>query len=95
MAQVSRHEEMLFELDMKMHIMNHTLHVIMRSLSEIWYENDLFNYVQLQINCMHNAMHTLKDDVDTFYKYLHLLTTQRLMPVRATHNILHTMIHHV
>ena len=35
MAQVSRHEEMLFELDMKMHIMNHTLHVIMRSLSEI------------------------------------------------------------
>ena len=34
MAQVSRHEEMLFELDMKMHIMNHTLCVIMWSLSE-------------------------------------------------------------
>ena len=27
---------------------------------------------------MHNAMHALKDDVDTFYEYLHLLTTQRL-----------------
>ena len=35
MGQVSRHEEMLFELDMKMHIMNHTLCVIMRSLSAV------------------------------------------------------------
>ena len=95
MAQVSRHEEMLFELDMKMHIMNHILCVIMRSLSEIRYENDLFNYVQLQINCMHNAMHALKDDIDTFYEYLCLLATQRLTPVTITPNILCIMLHHI
>ena len=75
--------------------MNHTLHVIMRSLSEVWYEIDLFYYVQLRINCMHNAMHTLKDDMDTFYKYLCLLATQRLTPVMITPNILCTMLHHV
>ena len=95
MAQVSGHEEMLFELDMKMHIMNHTLHVIMRSLSEVWYENDLFDYVQLQINCMHNAMHDLKEDMDMFYEYLCLLATQRLTPVTITPNILCTLLHHV
>ena len=44
---------------------------------------------------MHNAMHTLKDDVDTFYEYLHLLATHRLTPVMITHNILCTMLHHV
>ena len=95
MAQVSRHEEMLFELDMKMHIMNHTLWVIMQSLSEVHYKNDLFNYVQLCINCMHNAMHALKDDVDTFYEYLWLLATQRLTPVTVMPNILCTMLHHI
>ena len=95
MGQVSRHEEMLFELDIKMHIMNHTLHVIMRSLSEVHYENDLFDYIQLQINHMHSAMHALKDDIDTFYKYLHLLATQRLTPVTIMPNILCTMLHHV
>ena len=84
MAQLSRHEEMLFELDMKMYIMNHTLCAIMQSLSEVQYENDLFDYVQLRINCMHNAIHALEDDMDIFYKYLHLLTTQRLTPVIIT-----------
>ena len=44
---------------------------------------------------MHNAMHTLKDYVYTFYKYLCLLATQRLTPVTITPNILHTMLHHV
>ena len=95
MAQVSRHDEMLFELDMKMNIMNHTLCVIMRSLSEVCYENDLFDYVQPQINCMHNAMHTLKEDVDTLYEYLHLPATQRLTPVTITPNILHSLLHHI
>ena len=33
MAQVSHHAEMLFELDIKMHIMNETLCEIMWSLS--------------------------------------------------------------
>ena len=42
----------------------------MSSLSEVRYENDMFNYIQLCINHMHNAMHALKDDVDTFYEYL-------------------------
>ena len=60
MAQVSRHEEMLFELDMNMCIMNQTLHVIMRSLSEIQYKNDLFNWcptpdswIACTMLCMH------------------------------------------
>ena len=44
---------------------------------------------------MHNVMHALKDDVDTFYEYLCLLITQRLTPVTITPNILHTMLHHV
>ena len=44
---------------------------------------------------MHNAMHTLKDDMDIFYKYLCLLATQRLTPVMITSNILCTMLHHV
>ena len=44
---------------------------------------------------MHNAMHALKDDVDTFYEYLHLLATQRLTPIMITPNILCTMLHHI
>ena len=44
---------------------------------------------------MHNTMHGLREDVDTFYEYLHLLATQRLTPVTLTPNILHNLLHHV
>ena len=66
---------MLFELDMKMHIMNETLHKIIRSLSQVCNEIDLMDYIQLQINHMHSAMHALKVDANTFYEFLHLLAT--------------------
>ena len=40
-------------------------------------------------------MHALREDVDTFYEYLHLLSTQWLTPVTITLNILHGSLHHI
>lgn len=47
MTQVSRHEEMLYKLDTKMYIMNQMVQDIMRDLSQIQYEQDLLDYIQL------------------------------------------------
>ena len=38
MHQVSRHEDMLYEMDTKMFIMNKTIQDIMMGISFLWYE---------------------------------------------------------
>ena len=49
MHQVSRHEEMLYEMDTKIFIMNKTIQDIMMSLSFLQYESDLLAYFQARV----------------------------------------------
>ena len=58
MTQLLGHEEMLYELDMKMYIINQTLQEIMRDLPYIRYECDLLDHIQVCLNRMHSSIFT-------------------------------------
>ena len=49
MHQVSRHSEMLYEMDTKMFIINNTLQHIMWSIDALQYESDVLHYFQTRI----------------------------------------------
>ena len=78
MAYVNRHENMLYELDAKLMILNKTLQSIMVQLSYFHYETNLINHMQLCINCIYTAVYALKEDIDALYEYMRVLSTQQL-----------------
>ena len=65
MHQVSRHEEMLYEIDTKMFIMNKTIQDIMMGLNLLQYESDLLAYFQARVLRLHSSLLALKEDVDS------------------------------
>ena len=80
---------------MKIYIINQTLQDIMRNLSYIRYDHDLLDHIQVHLNRMHSSIYALKDDVNSLYKYLHLLTTQHLTPVTIPPNLLQGILQHI
>ena len=78
MHQVSRHEEMLYEMDTKMFIMNKTIQDIMMGISFMHYESDLMAYFQARILRLQSSLYALKGDVDSLYEYMRALATQEL-----------------
>ena len=70
MHQVSRHEEMLYEMDTKMFIMNKAIQDIMMNLSFLQYESDLLAYFQARVLRLHSSHYALKGDVDSLYEYM-------------------------
>ena len=62
--QVSRHEEMLYEMDAKMFIMNKSIQDIMMDISFLWYESDLMAYFQARTLRLHSSLYALKGDID-------------------------------
>ena len=67
--QVSRHKEMLYEMDTKVFIMNKTVLDIMMGLSFLQYESDLLVYVQSRVLRLYSSLYALKD-VDSPYEYM-------------------------
>ena len=64
MHQVSRHGEMLYEMDTKMFIMNKTIQDIMWSIDFLQYESDMLHYFQARILRVHSSLRALRGDVD-------------------------------
>ena len=81
MAHVNRHENMLYELDAKLLILNKTLQSVMVQLSYFRDETNLIDHMQLCINCIYTAVYALKEDIDALYKYMGVLSTQQLNPL--------------
>ena len=81
MAHVNRHENMLYELDAKLLILNKTLQSVMVQLSYFCYETNLTDHMQLCINCIYTAVYALKEDIDALYEYMRVLSTQQLNPL--------------
>ena len=73
MAHVNRYETMLYELDSKLMILNRTLQNVMVQLSNIRYENNLIDNMQMRINHIYTAIYALKEDIDALYKYMSLV----------------------
>ena len=78
MHQVSRHEEMLYEMDTNMFILNKTIQDIMMGISFLWYESGLMAYFQARTPRLHSLLYALKGDVDLLYEYMRALATQEL-----------------
>ena len=81
MAHVNRHETMLYELDSKLTISNRTLQNIMVEISYFQYENNLIDNMQMCINRIYTAIYALKEDIDSLYEYMRVLSTQQLNPL--------------
>ena len=81
MAHVNRHENMLYKLDAKLMILNKTLQSVMVQLSYFHYETNLIDHMQLHINRIYTAVYALKEDIDTLYEYMRVLSTQQLNPL--------------
>ena len=81
MAHFNRHENMLYELDAKLMILNKTLQSVMVQLSYFRYETNLIDHMQLRINRIYTAVYALKEDIDTLYEYMRVLSTQQLNPL--------------
>ena len=88
MHQVSRHSEMLYEMDTKMFIMNKTLQDIMWSIYFLRYESDVIHYFQSRILRVHSSLYALRGDVDSLYEYMRALASQELNPMIIPPDIL-------
>ena len=95
MHQISRHEEMLYEMDTKMFVMNKTIHDIILSISFLQYESDLLDYFQARILRLHSSLYTLKGDVDSLYEYMRALASQELNPMIIPPDILKKILHKI
>ena len=95
MHQVSRHEEMLYEMGTKMFIMNKTIQDIMRHISFLQYESDLLNYFQTRIFRSHSSLYSLKENVDSLYEYMRALASQELNPMLVPPDILKKILHKI
>ena len=95
MHQVSRHEEMLYEMDTKMFIMNKTIQDIMLGISFLWYEFDLLAYFQARILRLHSSLYALQGDVDSLYEYMRALASQELNPMIIPPDILKKILHKI
>ena len=95
MAHVNRHENMLYELDAKLIILNKTLQSVMVQLSYFRYETNLIDHIQLRINHIYTAVYALKEDIDALYEYMRVLSTQQLNPLIISPDMLRYILEQV
>ena len=95
MAPANRHENMLYELDAKLMILNKTLQSVMVQLSYFCYETNPIDHMQLCINHIYTAVYAQKEDIDTLHEYMRVLSTQQLNPVIIPPDILHYVLEQV
>ena len=95
MYQVSRHSEMLHEMDTKMFIMNKTIQDIMWSLDFLQYESDVLHYFQSRILKVHLSLYVLRGDVNSLYEYMRALASQELNPMVIPPDILKKILHKI
>ena len=93
MHQISRHGEMLYEMDTKMLIMNKIIQDIMLSISFLRYGSDLLDYFQARILRVHSSLYALKEDVDSRYEYMRALASRELNPMIIPPDILKRILY--
>ena len=81
MHQVSRHSEILYEMDTKMFIINKTLQDVMWSINVLQYESDILHYFQARIYRVHTSLYALSGDTETLYECMRALASQEFNPM--------------
>ena len=92
MTHVNIHEQMLYELDNKLLIINKTLQDLLIAVSYMKYETDLFNQMQNRLNRMYSSIHGLRFDTDSLYEFMKALAFEQLNPMIIPPNVLQNTI---
>ena len=79
--QVSRHSEMLYEMDTKMFIINNTLPHLMWNINALHYESNVLLYFQTRIYRVHTSLYALWGDIESLFEYMRALASQELNPM--------------
>ena len=95
MHQVSRHSEMLYEMDTKMFIINNTLQHIMWSIDALQYESDMLHYFQTRIYRVHTSLYALRGDTESLYEYMRALASQEINSMIIPPDILKRILHKI
>ena len=93
--QVSRHSEMLYEMDTKMFIINKALQDVMWTINILQYESDVIHYFQSRIFRVHTSLYALRGDVESSYEYMRALLSQELNPMIIPPDILKRILHKI
>ena len=94
MHQVDRHSEMLYELDMKMTIMNKTIQV-MWSIDVMQYKSALMPFFQNKLYRVYSSLYALQSDTDSLFEYMRALASQELNPMIIPPDILKDVLHKI
>ena len=93
MHQVDKHNEMLYEMDTKMTIMNKTIQHIMWNLDTMGYETNLLHFFQNKLYRVYTSLYALQLDTESLFEYMRALASQELnsniIPPDILKNILH------
>ena len=95
MHQVDKHNEMLYEMDTKLLILNKTLQNLMWTIDVIRYENSVLHYFQARIYCVYTSLYALRGDIDSLFEYMRVLATQELNPAIIPPDVLKTILHKI
>ena len=95
MTQVNRHEDMLYELNSKLLVLNRTLQDVMVQLSYVRYETNLVDHMQMRVNHIYTAIYALKEDIDSLYEYIQVLASQQLNPLVMPPDVLRKILEQV
>ena len=95
MHQVSRHSEMLYEMDTKMFIINSTLQHLMWNIDAMQYESKVLHYFQTRIYRVHTSLYALRGDTESLFEYMRVLASQELNPMIIPPDILKKILHKI
>ena len=95
MTHVNRHEQMLYELDNKLLIINKTLQDLLVAISYMKYEIDLLDQMQNRLNCVYSSIHGLRFYTDSLYEFMRALASEQLNPMIIPPDILRNILQKV
>ena len=95
MHQVDKHSEMLYEMDVKMTIMNKTIQQIMWTLDALRYETSVLHYFQNRIYRAYTSLYALQADTESLFEYMGALASQELNPMIIPPDILKNILHRI
>ena len=95
MHQVDRQNEMLYEMDTKLLILNKTLQYLMWTVDAIRYENSVLHYFQARIYRVYTSLYALRGDINSLFEYMRILASQELNPTIIPPDVLKTVLHRI
>ena len=95
MHQVSRHSEMLYEMDTKMFIINNTLQYLMWNIDVLHYESNVLHYFQTRIYRVQTSLYALWGHIESLFEYMRALASQELNPMIIPPDILKKILHRI